>query len=230
MLRSFALASMLAAATLSACATKPADRPINASLVLWPKDLGADCDFDRPARERARAVGYSPTPRSAALQGRLPISQSYSVRNAQMRDRPGVGEVFCLVLSRGRATERAEAVIGFEVTAVSHEYLEIVPRSARVDRSAAGTSNQVALQVAFASGLYQPGGSELASSAQFDLGVIPTDGRVIDRTMPAQRLRWPSAPSDSDILRIGAVVMESSPGSADAIGAEDLVATLSAAR
>lgn len=229
MFRTLATASILIAGVLSGCATKPLERPINASLVLWPKGADRDCDFEAPRRDESRAAGYSPTPRSVPLRGQPLISQGYAVRNAQMRQRPVPGEVLCLVVSRG-PIDRATALVGFEVKAVTTEDFDVVPVRARVHRAAFGSPSDIALSVGLATLSFAPPSARPAALARFDLGVVPTDGRMVNLTLPAQRLRWPATSDELDILRMDAIVLEATPGAAASIRDEDLAASLTRPR
>jgi hypothetical protein len=114
----------------------------------------------------------------------------------------------------------------------SHEPRSRRPASKSDPLAPASTAQgpgEITVSVAFATGLLQPGRSPLASSAQFDLGPVPTNGSTVPKPLTAQRLFWPPAPGDHDILRIGALVVESSTGAVEAISDTRLGATLSAA-
>jgi hypothetical protein len=225
MFKTHAAIPVLIGLVLSSCATRLPERPIHASLVLWPKDADRDCDFEAPRRDMARTLTYSLTPQATSSRGSPVAAQSYAARGAQIRQRPTPGEVLCLVVSRG-PTNRATALIGFEVRAVTAQVLEVTPVRARVDRAAFGTPRAVALSVGLATASYDQPHPDPASSARFDLGVVPTDGRVVGLNLAAQRLHWPPTSDETDILRMGATVLEATPGAAVSIRNEDLTASL----
>ena len=218
MLRTLA-AALIGAVALAGCATTPPVAPIHTSLVLWAKEDDARCDFEAPVREGSHATGYSPTARASADRGRPPPVQRYSVRNAQIQVRPAEGERFCLLVSRGQATDAVDAAFGFEVVAAAPGELEVWPVSARISRAAvAGVStDSVRVSVGLATGPYRPDGVDVVSSAVFDLGLVPTDGRTVERQASPRRLSWPEASGRFDILRIGAHVIEARPDAAEAV-------------
>jgi hypothetical protein len=146
-----------------------------------------------------------------------------------MQARPQIGEPLCLVIRRGRVHDAADAVYGFEVTAVTSESFDVVPVSARISRPALGgrAPSDIEVSVGFASGLYQRETSQMVSAARFSFGSIAANGQPRRLNLPAQRLRWPEPSGRFDILRIGAVVVESQIGYATAISEEALTATLS---
>ncbi|MBL0967968.1 MAG: hypothetical protein IBJ02_02485 [Brevundimonas sp.] len=211
--------AVIGALALAGCATTPPVAPIHTSLVLWAKGDDARCGFEAPVREGSHATGYSPTARATADRGRLAPVQRYSVRNAQMQVRPVEGERFCLLVSRGQATDAVDAAFGFEVVAVTPGELEVRPVSARISRAAiAGVSTDaVRVSVGLATGPYRPDGVDVVSSAVFDLGLVPTDGRTVERHAAPRRLSWPEASGRFDILRIGAHVIEARPDAAEAV-------------
>ncbi|MBU2125986.1 MAG: hypothetical protein KKC29_10750 [Alphaproteobacteria bacterium] len=214
---------------LSGCATTPSAPPIYTSMVLWPKGEKSACDFNRPQRDGAHALSYSSTPQSVSTMRRPAPFQSYAARNAQMQVRPVAGDRLCLVLRRGRTYGAADAVFGFEVSAVSPEEFTVTPKIARINRPALGNAGgHVEVRIGFASGSYQPEGSEMTSSARFELGAIPTDGQAVDFSSPAGTIRWPAATGQFDILRIGALIVEARLGSQVTIDDRELSATLSA--
>lgn len=230
-MRGFWSLGLIAAAGMSACATAPREDALRTALVFWPKTAGVACDFEEPQRDGAYALSYSETPRPAARRtGPQPMSQAYAVRNAQMQVRPQAGETFCLTLRRGRTFGPTEAVLGFEVFARTPEALEITPVSVRIDAPAVRglTGRMVGVAVGFASGPYDPNRSERVSAVRFQLGTVATDGVARSTTEVSQTLLWPEADQRFDILRFGAVVVETRDGGEPRISDDDLQATLSA--
>lgn len=211
--------AMIGVLVLSGCATTPPVAPIQTSLVLWTRGDATRCDFEAPWRDGAHAVGYSPTVRTGPQRGESATVQRYSVRNAQMQVRPVEGERFCLLVGRGGVTGSADAVFGFEVVAATPGELEVWPVSARISGAAiAGVSTDpVRVSVGLATGPYRPDGVDVVSSAVFDLGLVPTDGRTVERRALPRRLSWPEASGRFDILRIGAHVIEARPEAAEAV-------------
>lgn len=224
MVRNIAVGLLAAAGLISGCATKPAESPVYTSLVLWPKGDVATCDFADPQREVAYAVSSTSTPRPASRVVGSTASHRYVVRDAQVRVRPEIGETLCLTLRRGSLFGPADAAIGFEVRAATGEDFDVTPVSAQINSAAASGVDALDVSIGLAAGRYERNSSDVASSAIFHLGTITADGRLVEVSAPTRRLHWPAQTGRVDILRLGAVVVEASRGTA--IRDEDLVPTL----
>lgn len=221
------ISAVVALLASTACMTLPKPGELNTSLVLWPRAVSEQCDFEHPRRDGAYAVSMSRS-LEAGSSSRGPVtSRTYTVRNAQLRVRPEAGQEFCLAIVRGETFSEPEAVIGFDVTAIGTDAFEVRPASARIARSAV-SGDEVGVSVGIAAGQYRPQGSIPGSSAMFDIGAVKVGGAAKPLRQQAQPLSWPNSGGQIDILRIGVVVSETRPGHSAAISQDALSSTLTA--
>ena len=201
---------------LSACASMPeAPQGYSTALTLWASD--GECDFTLPDRARLRAVGAGRDFASPPGEG---ADRTWVVRDAELRGRLLRG-TYCLSVARGRAQAAPDSTYGFTIVVGARtDRLEVRPSYASV-RTPEGPPLRVHLSLGAAPLTGIETGPE--SIVAFDLGRVPTDGVSVTPEVAPQRLTWPRSQTQPQVLRLVAVVRESTNPDAPGPVSPDLV-------
>lgn len=220
------LAQMGLFIALSGCASVPAQNasPVSTALVLWPRPIIGECDFENPSRDSAWVVATS----RDRLPAKTPRSYRYVVRNAQLQFRPDDTEL-CVAIVRHEAFGQTFAAYGFHLRALDPEHLQIEPVYARLARASVGpaSANGVTnVQIGFIAARLGGNGAPGPSSEGI-VRLAPLRSGEEGRRVSAAPfvVRWPVAGSTPDILRL-AVVISEDVGADGGVTSEELHRTL----
>ena len=166
------MAALCAATVLSGCATRlPPAEPMAVLTSFWRPDEPR-CDFTQPVRLSAgfSTSAYAPPPRRASV-------KTYGAGQVIPLSRPN--ERLCIVAIRWRAArdETALALLGFDVTPVDADTVQIWPTYVRLTESALRHSP---VRSAITARIQVRDGDQTATIVSTLHDVRRTQGRVLD--------------------------------------------------